>query len=82
MPDIFCSKCGEPWDLYELHDIIRPNNLTLTFNDAAKQFSQFGCGAFTTGNPEPCTVPVVDQYAADTAKVKQEFSPYPDKWIS
>ena len=21
MPDIYCSKCGEPWDIYELHDV-------------------------------------------------------------
>ena len=62
LPDIYCCKCGEPWEIYELHDIIRPNNdetkrynIALTFNEAAKQFEQFGCGTFTTGNPEPCT---------------------------
>lgn len=82
MTDIYCSKCGEPWDLYELHDMTGPDDKALSFDAAAKQFSQYGCGAFTIfEKPQACTNAVVDQHAADTAKVMQELSPYPDEWI-
>jgi hypothetical protein len=49
MADIYCPKCGEPWDVYELHDV--PG---LTFSEAYEVFRQIGCRTFhTSHNPVP-----------------------------
>lgn len=80
--DIYCRHCGEPWDIYELHDMVDADDIVLTFRAAAEQFSKYGCGAFTIlETPRPCSHAVVDQHAADTAKVMQDMSPHPDEWM-
>ena len=38
--DIYCSKCGEPWETDCLHDI------TGSYDKALKLFKVLGCGAF------------------------------------
>lgn len=44
--DIYCSICGEPWDLGELHDVMSPGGgRKLTFKEAKDQFYQIGCNA-------------------------------------
>lgn len=42
--DIYCPICGEPWDLYELH------NTTLPFKLARQDFSIKGCEVFGTSH--------------------------------
>tara|TARA_R100000951_G_scaffold107255_1_gene102479 strand:- start:39 stop:329 length:291 start_codon:yes stop_codon:yes gene_type:complete len=80
--DIYCKHCGEPWDIYELHDMHDGNDDKLTFKQASKQFAAFGCGAFTTlSAPKICTHAMVDQDMADRAMINQDLSPYPDEWI-
>jgi len=39
--DIYCSKCGEPWDIDCLHDSSEHN----TFQAARKAFYRDGCAA-------------------------------------
>ena len=47
MPDITCSHCGEPWDIYELHDLRDPDTeKKRTFKEATALFAKYGCGAF------------------------------------
>ena len=68
MPDIYCPKCGEPWDSDELHDVpsMNPDRGAgvLTYEQAAKLFPAYGCGLwidrFDGGAFTPCTAPVVD----------------------
>ena len=81
MPDIYCSHCGEPTDIYELHDLRDPNTeKKRTFKEATALFAKFGCGAFKT-NPSKCTNAVYDDDAAMLAFVNQELSEYADDWI-
>jgi hypothetical protein len=39
--DVFCSHCGEPWDIYSIHEIVGGS-----YNHKNVQFQQLGCGAF------------------------------------
>ena len=85
MADIYCSHCGEPWDIYELHDMPQASNdplnpIILSFKKAQNAFAKFGCGAFKT-NPSKCTNAVYDEDAALKAFVNQELSEHADDWI-
>lgn len=58
MMDAYCVHCGEPWDMYELHDIARGTNST--YGKCYRLFTEYGCGFFTAawdGDEEikPCT---------------------------
>ena len=87
MPDIYCKHCGEPWDIYELHDMPQATNdplnpVILSFEKAQKAFAKFGCGAFNTFSPpSKCTNQVYNEDAALRAFVNQELSEYADDWI-
>ena len=83
MPDIICSHCGEPWDIYELHDLLDPNTeKKRTFKEATALFAKFGCGAFNIFSPpSKCTNQVYDEDAALRAFVNQELSEHADDWI-
>jgi len=90
MPDIYCSHCGEPWDIYELHDMPQASNdplnpIILSFKKAQNAFAKFGCGAFDTGfgmrQMKTCTNAVYDDDAAMRAFVNQELSEHADDWI-
>ena len=37
--DVYCPRCGEPWDVYEFHDIAG-----VTYNQAKDTFFTKGCG--------------------------------------
>lgn len=41
--DIYCSKCGEPWDHDELHEIASYNDVT--YAETARDFRRNGCAA-------------------------------------
>ena len=89
MPDIYCPHCGEPWDLYELHDVpsVSPHigKGVLTFNQAAKMFPLYGCGLwsgrFDGGIFKECKHAMVDPDRAEHAKVMHTLSPFPDDWF-
>ena len=94
MPDIYCSKCGEPWDIYELHDMPQatvnkrtgaPAIKALSFKQAQSAFAKYGCGAFDTGfgmrQMKTCRNAIVDPGAADRALVNQLLSEHADEWI-
>jgi len=80
MPDIYCSHCGEPTDIYELHDMRNSNGDKLPYQMASNYFAKFGCGAFKS-IPSKCTNEVYDDDVALKAFVNQELSEYADDWI-
>ena len=89
MPDIYCSKCGEPWDIYELHDVpsVNPDRGAgvLPYQQAANLFPHFGCGLWMDrmdgGVFNKCKAAMVDPVAAEHATAMHQISPYPDEWI-
>ena len=80
MPDIYCKFCGEPWDIFELHDMTGENYAILSFADAAGQFAAFGCGAFDNVL-RCCSSAMVDSTAAEHSAILQDLTPFPDEWI-
>ena len=60
--DIYCPKCGEPWDHDELHDI--PG---VTYAQASKRFRRVGCEVFDTKHGE------VDVNRAEQAAVAYDL---------
>lgn len=49
--DIRCKYCGEPWDVYSLHEMgdYRGSG-EFTYEQARKRFYRLGCGAFDPGS--------------------------------
>ena len=45
--DIYCGRCGEPWDIDSLHDV--PGR---SFDSAFREFKRIGCLLF--GKSESC----------------------------
>lgn len=45
--DVYCPKCGEPWDTYEFHDPWEP----MSYDEARKLFRSQGCGVVFNGTP-------------------------------
>ena len=45
--DIYCPKCGEPWDIDSLHD----TDADLSFREAQAVFRNDGCGVLFGGRP-------------------------------
>ena len=47
--DIYCTVCGEPWDMSELHNMAdyldQPEN-SIPYTEARKRFASNGCAAF------------------------------------
>lgn len=43
MADIFCTKCGEPWDIDTIHDVADEQGST--FDRVRKDFNRRGCVA-------------------------------------
>lgn len=50
--DIRCKYCGEPWDVYSLHEMgdYRGGGTSFTYEGARKRFYRLGCGAFEAGS--------------------------------
>lgn len=46
--DLYCSKCGEPWELAELHDVEG-----LSFKAAFREFKERGCEMFGVSCGDP-----------------------------
>jgi len=52
--DIYCTTCGEPWDVESLHDAVEEGNAE-DYQDARMIFFGSGCG--TLFNRRPCERP-------------------------
>lgn len=52
--DIYCPRCGEPWDIDSLHDEAAESNRS--FSDVRADFAVKGCLALTSFGvrPEDC----------------------------
>lgn len=48
--DIYCPRCSEPWDVYELHTAVE-EGYAADYNDARRQFYSVGCNALFGGTP-------------------------------
>lgn len=59
--DLYCPRCGEPWDNDSLHEEVeerkRAGEEDANYRDVSREFRTKGCGlalrAFT-GNTQPC----------------------------
>ena len=82
MFDIKCPKCGEPWEndcLHEAHEYGAPADIT--YQTAAKLFSQFGCGLFND-TPKPCTsIPCESPSEMAQINALMMLSEHPDEWV-
>jgi len=50
--DIYCPKCGEPWDADEFHYVAEENETT--YREELAKFSRIGCQVF---DGQPCADP-------------------------
>ena len=64
--DIYCTTCGEPWDIASLHDAVDEGNAE-DYQDARMIFFGSGCG--TLFNNRPCERPETGGPAAMRANV-------------
>lgn len=60
--DLYCSKCGEPWELDTMHDVAEENDMT--FNKAVEYFRKKGCAALGASCGEPANVGRAMAFAA------------------
>lgn len=56
--DILCTKCGEPWDNDELHELVKSGDFP-NYKAAAAAFRKYGCAVFLTKHSEHKASPVV-----------------------
>lgn len=73
MADIYCPRCGEPWDMDMLHDAGDGQ----TYEEARVRFTSDGCGVF---GPRCERDPESD--VAHAASAVMDLSPHPDDWAS
>jgi hypothetical protein len=53
--DINCRHCGEPWDIYSLHDVWDDKTgKRLAYKTASSRFRKYGCPAME-GHQRPCS---------------------------
>lgn len=50
--EIRCVRCGEPWDMDELHEMEGPSGEALPYKAARARFDTMGCEAFGTSHGE------------------------------
>ena len=79
--DIYCPRCGEPWDVDSLHEAYDEDlGMPIPYAVAAKAFPRIGCGAMT-GTTTTCALDPTSPRAM-MAKVAMELSPHADDWAS
>ena len=85
MPDIYCSHCGEPWDIGELHDVPDTASGVMKFSDAAAAFTTYGCGIWSDRSEGDrmvsCRAPIVSEHAAQRAARLHAISAHPEEWF-
>jgi hypothetical protein len=79
--DIYCNRCGEPWEIDSLHDVFDGNGRAISYAEAAKRFERLGCGAFDAGD-SPCNYSMVDPRRAAMAEAALALSGHPDDWAA
>ena len=40
--DLYCTKCGEPWDMDSLHDLVE-DGIVANWEEGRKKFAEIGC---------------------------------------
>jgi hypothetical protein len=85
MPDIYCSHCGEPWDVGELHDVPGMTVGLFNYGDAANAFMLHGCGIWIDRSEgdamNACSAPIVSEHAAQRAARLHAISAHPEEWF-
>lgn len=85
MPDIYCSHCGEPWDVGELHDVPDTSSGLMKFRTAADAFMMHGCGIWIDRSEGDaltrCNAPIVSEYTAQRAARLHAISAHPEDWF-
>lgn len=62
MSDIYCTVCGEPWDVEELHFLA--DDTDREFVDVLREFRKSGCGVFDARcSPRPSIMSAVSRSA-------------------
>ncbi len=81
MFDIHCPHCGESYDQDYLH---HPGELGgpehLSYKQAARAFTQYGCGLFQERPAECKQLPLVPPHKLTLIRAAQEWSNHPDEW--
>ncbi len=73
MADIYCPRCGEPWDMDMLHEA--PDGAT--YDEARRRFTSEGCGVFDSQcDRDP------NSTLAAMSSLLMDLSPHPDDWAS
>lgn len=79
--DIFCGRCGEPWDVSSLTEAYDEDlGIPIPYKKAAANFPRLGCGAMT-GTHTICAIDPTSP-VAEIARVTMGMSPHPDDWAS
>lgn len=75
--DIYCPRCGEPWEIDSLHELIEEQIAVIgpisneeyedRFNQKRKEFRSVGCNVFNTKHNVPANrnVAAISQVAFD-----------------
>lgn len=63
--DLFCTKCGEPMDNDEFHELAQ--ELDITYTEAVRRFAREGCAAFPGNRCNVATSPERDSIFGLTA---------------
>ena len=56
--DIYCTVCGEPWDMDELHEVEGE-----TFDSSRLRFAREGCGLFGASHNRPADTDTAEKSA-------------------
>jgi hypothetical protein len=81
MADIFCPRCGEPWDIDSLHEAYDEDaGEPVPWATAVDRFRRFGCGAMTGAQPTCALDPTSPR--ARVAKMEMSMSVHPDDWAT
>jgi hypothetical protein len=79
--DIYCPRCGEPWDPSSLHEAYDEDlGQPIPYAAASANFRRFGCGAMT-GTVPTCAIDPTSP-AARIAQLTMSLSEHPDDWAS
>ena len=71
MADIYCPRCGEPWDMDELHEADGKD-----YDEARRAFIRDGCGVFGDKCEKNGST------IATASRAVMGLSPHADDWAS
>ena len=80
--DIYCGRCGEPWDHDSLHEVWSENeDRMMSYQEATAAFRRLGCGAMEGLDRTVCAIDPTST-AALIAQASMELSDYGDDWAA